>query len=188
MKVYIAAPARVYTGGPTALFQLCHTLRRVFGVDSYMAFYNMKPHEDPVHDNYKHFQYPWTSINEVYDSIDNVVIVPETATSLLSKFSKIKKIIYWLAVDNYVLTNYVYNLHHKKYNIILKFIWFILKNYPYDLFSIKLKIIENSYLRFYLNSFYSSYVIELIKRRNVRIPATPSAIIALINNKMCFVA
>jgi len=29
MKVYIVAPAKVYTGGPTALFQLCHVLRRV---------------------------------------------------------------------------------------------------------------------------------------------------------------
>jgi len=64
MKIYVVAPARVYTGGPTALFQLCHTLRR-FGIDSYMAFYNVKPYEDPVHDDYKHFQCPWISINDV---------------------------------------------------------------------------------------------------------------------------
>jgi len=159
MKVYIVAPAKVYTGGPTALFQLCHALRRVFGIDSYMAFYNMKTYEDPVHDNYKHFQCPWVSIDEVYDNIDNIIIVPETATFLLPKFNKIKKIIYWLAVDNYVLTNYVSKSRK------LKFIWFMLKNYPSEIFNINF-----SNLRFYLNSFYSSHVIKLIKRGRVKIP------------------
>jgi len=164
MKVYIVAPAKVYTGGPTALFQLCHVLRRVFRIDSYMAFYNMELHEDPVHDNYKYFQCPWVSIDDVYDSIDNVIIVPETATFILQKFNNIKKIIYWLAVDNYVLTNCVSK------NLKIKFIWFVLKNYPYDLFSLNFKIIKKSYLRFYWNSFCPSYVIELIKRGEVKIP------------------
>jgi hypothetical protein len=166
MKVYIVAPAKVYTGGPTALFQLCHALRRVFGIDSYVAFYDMKSHEDPVHDNYKHFQCPWISINEVYDSIDNVIIVPETATFLLPRFNKIRKIIYWLAVDNYVLTNFV----NKDIKMVSKFIWFMIKNYPYDFFNLNFEIIKNSYHRFYLNSFCSSYVIELIKKGNVKIP------------------
>jgi len=163
MKIYVVAPARVYTGGPTALFQLCHTLRR-FGIDSYMAFYNVKPYEDPVHDDYKHFQCPWISINDVNDDVNNAIIVPETATFLLSKFNNVKKIIYWLAVDNYILTNYMHT--NKK----LQFIRFMLKNYPCDLFSLNFRIIKNHYLRFYLNSFKASYVIELIKRRKVKPP------------------
>ena len=159
MKVYVIAPAKIYTGGPTALFQLCHTLRKVFGINSYIAFYNMKSHEDPVHDNYKHFRCPWVLVDEVADSRDNIIIVPETATSLLSKYNKIKKIIYWLAVDNYVLRNYASECQK------LKFIWFMFKNYPHELLNINF-----SNLRFYLNSFYSSYVIELIKRGKVKIP------------------
>jgi hypothetical protein len=46
----------------------------------------------------------------------------------------------------------------------------MIKNYPYDLFSLNFKIIKNSYLRFYWNSFRSSYVIEFIKRGKVKIP------------------
>jgi hypothetical protein len=159
MEVYVAAPAKIYTGGPTALFQLCHTLRKVFGIDSYIAFHDMKSHEDPVHDNYKHFQCPWISIDKVHDSTSNIIIVPETATSLLSRFNKIKKIIYWLAVDNYVLRNYA-NESQK-----LKFIWFMFKNYPHELLNI-----NPSNLRFYLISFRSSYVTELIKGGKVKIP------------------
>jgi hypothetical protein len=165
MKIYIIAPAKAYTGGPTALFQLCHVLRKVFEVDSYIAFYNTKPNEDPIHENYKHFQCPWVQIDEVYDDKNNVIIVPEGLTSLLSKFNKIKKVIYWLAVDHHIISNY--KIKNKR----LKQVWFMLKNYPYDLFRFNFEIIKSNFIRrLYWNSFYSSYVAKLIKRGNIEIP------------------
>jgi hypothetical protein len=159
MKVYIAAPAKKYTGGPTALFQLCHTLRRIFKIDSYMAFYNMKPNEDPVHDNYRHFQCQWVSIDEVHDDANDVIIVPEVATSLLSRFKKIKKIIYWLAVDNYVLHNYT--IKYRK----LKFALFMFKNHPFEIFNVKPTNFKSYWL-----SFLSNYTTSMIKKGKVKIP------------------
>jgi len=163
MRVYVITPAKVYTGGPTALFQLCHTLRKVFGIDSYIAFYNMKTYEDPVHNNYRRFQCPWVSIDKVYDDGDNVVIVPETATYLLSRFRRSKKVIYWLAVDNYILST------RKRSIKLYDFIWFMLRNYPQTLPSI---IINVKRVRYgpYLSSFMSYYVDTLIKKRLVRLP------------------
>jgi hypothetical protein len=163
MRVYVSAPARVYTGGPTALFQLCHTLKNVFGIDSYIAFYNIRPDEDPVHANYRHFKCPWVSIDNVYDEEDNIVIVPETATHLLSRFRRSKKVIYWLAVDNYILRTL--NKGLKMY----EFIWFMLKNYPQNLPSIIINVKKARYGP-YLSSFMSYYVDKLIKRRLVRLP------------------
>ena len=55
------------------------------------------------------------SINEIHD---NSNIVPETATHFLSRFHRIKRVIYWLAVDNYVIANY-----KPKNQYILKMIW-----------------------------------------------------------------
>ena len=51
MKIFIAAPAGAYTGGPTALFQLCRELKK-FDIDASIAFYG-RTTEDPVHPNYK---------------------------------------------------------------------------------------------------------------------------------------
>jgi len=162
-SVYIATPAKAYTGGPTALFQLCNALRRSFNVDSYIAFYNMKSGEDPVHKNYRKFQCPWIPIDKVNDNRDNTLIVPETATYLLPKFRKVKKVIYWLAVDNYILANCL-----NKKNLGFQFIWFYLKNYPSDIFTTIFRY--RHYFRFYLNSFYASYVDDIIKRGTVYIP------------------
>jgi hypothetical protein len=105
MRVYIICPARVYTGGPTALFQLCHVLRNYYDVDAIMAFYNVRD-LDPVDPNYRKFKCPWTTVSRVNDASESIIIAPETAVHFLEFFSKARKVVYWLAVDNYVLSIY----------------------------------------------------------------------------------
>jgi len=62
MVVYIIAPAGVYTGGPTALFQLCKALREE-DISAIMAFYgNINSVNNPVHPNYQKYQVPWTNL------------------------------------------------------------------------------------------------------------------------------
>jgi spore coat polysaccharide biosynthesis predicted glycosyltransferase SpsG len=104
MAVYLVAPAGVYTGGPTALFQLCNALRR-YGVNAIIAFYG-KIEGDPLHPNYRKYECPWVTVNDIKNEKTNAIITPETAINQTSRFSNIKKIIYWLAVDNYVLSSY----------------------------------------------------------------------------------
>jgi hypothetical protein len=65
MAVYVVAPAGVYTGGPTALFQLCNALRR-YGVNAIVAFYG-KVEGDPLHPNYRKYGCPWVTVRDIKD-------------------------------------------------------------------------------------------------------------------------
>lgn len=97
-KLYIAAPARSATGGPELLHQLARKLRDR-EINAVMFYY--PEISQPVHDNYLHYDIPYTT--EIIDTTDNILIVPETMTRLLDTQPKIRKIIWWLSYDNYFL-------------------------------------------------------------------------------------
>lgn len=105
LKIYIVAPPKVYTGGPTALFQLCHELNKFAReVECIIAFDSQVYSEHPVHPAYKKYKCKWIWVSQVPDNSNSMIIVPETKIHLLYRFNKVRKAIYWLAVDNFVLT------------------------------------------------------------------------------------
>lgn len=105
-KMYIVTPAGVYTGGPTALFQLCHSLNEYFNVNAIISFTGVKEDVNPVHPNYMGYKCKWIPISKVDDDSRNLLVLPETQTYLLKKFKNLRKAIYWLSVDNFILNHY----------------------------------------------------------------------------------
>jgi hypothetical protein len=99
-KIYIACPAAFATGGPELLHQLAHNLKRRLHIDAAM-FYFPENHPDPVHDSYK--KYGTRRVNEIEDDANNILIVPEIekGLSLFRRYDRIRKIIWWLSVDNF---------------------------------------------------------------------------------------
>lgn len=55
MRIYIYAPGNVYTGGPTALFDLYRVPNEYYHVDTLIAFYVIMD-GDLVHPNYKRYK------------------------------------------------------------------------------------------------------------------------------------
>ncbi len=101
-KVFVSAPASAVTGGPELLHQLAHHLRKDLGIESYMYYYpNNIP--DPIHPAYKMYNVPF--VREIEDKSDNILIVPEVISgiNLLEDYKNIRKIIWWLSVDNFYL-------------------------------------------------------------------------------------
>lgn len=99
-KIYVAIPARVNTGGPELLHQLVFILRNKFNINAFV-FYFPNNHESPVHPEYQVYNVPF--VTEIEDSKDNILIAPEITegVSLFKNFTKIRKIIWWLSVDNF---------------------------------------------------------------------------------------
>ena len=156
--VYIAAPANTYTGGPTALFQVCNALRKR-GINAIIAFYG-EYHDNPIHPNYLKYQCPWIRMNSINDDYKHAIIIPETAIDRAIRFTKVVKIIYWLAVDNFILSMFPPK--------ILNFMVYIIREYifdPYILYSV-----ITGYKKTYYNSYLGHYVNSLIKRKEVIIP------------------
>jgi hypothetical protein len=99
-KIYIACPAAFATGGPELLHQLAYNLKRHLHIDAEM-FYFPENHPDPVHDSYK--KYGNRHVKDIEDDNNNILIVPEIGKglSLFNRYGKIRKIIWWLSVDNF---------------------------------------------------------------------------------------
>ena len=98
-RYYIVAPANFATGGPELLHQLAYKLRE--NGKSVAMLYVPAGRPNPVHENY--MQYGIDFVREISDDEQSVLIVPETKTQLLNNYKRIKKIVWWLSVDNYFL-------------------------------------------------------------------------------------
>lgn len=101
---YILAPADVDTGGPKDLHQLAQELKKL-GKKVFMYYFPIDQY-DPVHKNYKVYNLPYT--NEIEDSENNVLIVPEINTTILisKKYKHIQKVLWWLSLDFYFVSNF----------------------------------------------------------------------------------
>ena len=101
-KVYVFCPAKVASGGPELLHQLASKLRAM-NIESYMdyVYYAGDEEQEPVHENYRKYHLPYV-VNTFIDNPHNIVIYPEVFTEYLSRQRKVRQIVWWLSVDNYV--------------------------------------------------------------------------------------
>lgn len=100
-NIYIICPPKKATGGPEALHQLGYILNSL-GYNAKMLYSKYK--KDPIHPFYKNYNVPY--VMNVQDSVDNVIIIPESMTNLIAKYPLSQKKIWWLSLDFYeVLMN-----------------------------------------------------------------------------------
>ena len=98
-KVYIICPARTVTGGPELLHQLGAALQKR-RIQSYM-YYLPEHTEHPVPERYRKYHVPYTETIE--DTAENILIVPETYTTLLYGWQHIRRALWWMSVDNWLV-------------------------------------------------------------------------------------
>lgn len=100
-KVYIICPGGVRSDGAELCHRLCSRLVRL-KVNVNLVYIpvtkDFNP-DNPVHPAYKPFRTPY--IYDVEDIPQNILIVPETMTSFLYTLKKIRRVIWWLSVDNF---------------------------------------------------------------------------------------
>lgn len=97
--IYVACRGNFHTGGPELLHQLVYKLNQ-FGKKAKM-YYFTKSEANPVHPNLAKYSNDY--VERVPDLSENCLIVPEVDTRLLRRYNKLKKVIWWLSVDNYEL-------------------------------------------------------------------------------------
>lgn len=109
--IYIIANAKVTSGGPELLHQFCSELIKC-GVEASMVYFDRlqfpaKNTSEAIKNRYGRYNCPISHV--IKDTADNIIVFPETVLWLLPKFKKMKKVIWWLSVDNY------YPSLHSKY-------------------------------------------------------------------------
>ncbi|MCS7299640.1 MAG: hypothetical protein RMJ37_06770 [Spirochaetia bacterium] len=96
-KIYVVAPSNLITGGPEQLHAIAHHLKRDLEIESYI--YYLPPKLDAVPEPYK--DYGVALSKTIEDEEKNIIIVPEIPKFIefANRYSKIRKVIYWLSVD-----------------------------------------------------------------------------------------
>ena len=122
--IYIVSP-KSFTGGPESLHQLgSYFIERGLDVRIYYANgyqrFNRKFHSSKISPRLQAYEVPYTE--NILDSPDNILIVPEVYVGLLSQYKYIKKCIWWLSLEYYFNSVPEYVVKHSKYPKILKLI------------------------------------------------------------------
>lgn len=100
-KLYIICAGGVRTDAAELCHRLCSRLVRL-GVNAklvYIPVANDFNPDEPIPPAYKYFRVPY--IYDVEDNAKNIVIVPETMTVFLYAFKNIRRVVWWLSVDNF---------------------------------------------------------------------------------------
>ena len=102
--IFICCPAYVKTGGPELLHQLSdYLLIHHPKINTYFYYYDKKELQDYTNDDFK--KYKIKLVNEIPDSNNSLIIVPETNVLFLDRFRLAKKVIWWQSVDNFLLNS-----------------------------------------------------------------------------------
>jgi hypothetical protein len=173
MAIFVFVPAQFYTGGVTALYQLCKNLNNY--IDTYIAFIDTlsdEKIESYIHQNYLHFRCDHVSQSEVHDSKDHIIVIPEVRPDLIAKYKFSKKIFYWLSVDNFLKSIFPISR-----SIIVKLLINLLLRGRYDLvwfaglskFKQYLKH-DHTYRRILANAVIGEYYSSFARDKTVQIP------------------
>ncbi len=101
-KIYIISPGNLHSGGPELLHQLASQLLKM-AYNVFMFYlpansdFNIK---DPVDSFYKKYHIPFARSIEMKDK--NIMIVPESSSLNLYVSPNIRRIMWWMSVDNYI--------------------------------------------------------------------------------------
>jgi hypothetical protein len=173
MAVFVFAPAQYYTGGVTALYQLCKNLNNY--IDTYIAFIDTlsdEKIEKYIHQNYLHFRCDHVSQSKVLDSKDHIIVIPESRPDLIAKYKFSKKIIYWLAVDNFLVS-----ISPISHSIAVKLLYNLISSSRFDLIwffglSIFKRYLKNdcTYIRLLSNALKGEYYSSFARDKTVQIP------------------
>lgn len=97
--IYVICPPNLITGGPDALHQLVYYLNKN-GIEAKIVYSRLKRKNYIIPITYSCYVNDYLLLDDIVDSENNICIVPETLIFYLNKYTKIKKYIWWLSVDN----------------------------------------------------------------------------------------
>lgn len=95
--VYVLCPANFATGGTELLHQLVDALIK-FRLNA-KIYYFPNNTQNPTAKRFE--KYKINIAHKIDDTDSNIIIVPEIYTHFINNFKHIKKVIWWLSVDNY---------------------------------------------------------------------------------------
>lgn len=103
-KIYVLCPACVKTGGTELLHQLVNELNHL-EKDAHITYVELPESGCPMNEAFSCYVEHYLTEQDIEDSEGNILVVPEIYCTMMKKYPLIKKYIWWLSVDNYLMYN-----------------------------------------------------------------------------------
>lgn len=103
-KIYVLCPAYVKTGGTELLHQLVKELNQL-GKDAYITYVELQECGCPMNEAFSCYVEHYRTEQDIEDSEGNILVVPEIYCTMMKRYPLIRKYIWWLSVDNYLIHN-----------------------------------------------------------------------------------
>ena len=102
-EIYVLCPAHLKTGGPELLHQLVYVLNS-YGINAHIVY--ILDENDPntnifIIEEYQKYITSFYTEKDIIDDTENLIVIPETLFKYISKWEKIKQVMWWLSVDNF---------------------------------------------------------------------------------------
>ncbi len=98
MNYYVMCPYGYVTGGPDALHQMVYYLNSI-GKTAHIVYFDTTKHNRDIPIPYKRYVDGYLTLDDINDSEDNTIIIPEYISYMSNRFKKSSVKIWWLSVD-----------------------------------------------------------------------------------------
>ena len=106
----VLSPSEYKTGGVELLHQLVYELNHE-RLDAHIAYIH-EPRNGII-EEYRKYIIDYILLDDITDSSDTLIIIPERYTWLARRFSYCEKAIWWLSLDNYLKRKHVIFAYRK---------------------------------------------------------------------------
>lgn len=156
-KIYVMCPAFFKTGGTELLHQYVYVANKN-NLNCFIVYHDATKNSG-INPAFQKYVDKYLCLNDIDDDIKNVLIVPETLTKFLPMFSKIRKVIWWESVDNYLFTSSIKYRFKRLFNnpneTITQFIKFLLKKILFVNDGLRINKIKKEAKYHFVQSYYA---------------------------------
>lgn len=171
MRIYILAPAHNTSGGPELAHQLCNAINRLSDIPAFMCYVDTDAPFDkalacdveaPV--PYEIYHTDHVKSMEELDSPDSIIIFPEGLTLSMPYVLNARKMLWWMSVDNYIVSTGENNLDYIRQNVCLHLYQ---SYYAKDYVEKKIPQAQGMYLSDYINEEHGKFIYPAKFRQNM---------------------
>ena len=171
MQIYILAPANHTSGGAELSHQLCNAINKLTDVPAYMCYVDINAPFDKAlavdalaPEAYSGYNTCHVTDKSDLEREDSVVVFPEGLTLSMPYIKKAKKVLWWMSVDNYIISTKEKNLDYITENVCLHLYQ---SQYALDYVSKKLPDAKGLYLSDYINEQHGKFIYPAEFRKNM---------------------
>ena len=171
MKIYVLAPQNHKSGGAELSHQLCNAINRLTNVPAYMCYVDINAPFDkalgvdvPAPDAYEIYNTDHVIDAAELNSPNSIIVFPEGLTLSMPYYPEAKKVLWWMSVDNYVVSTKESNISFIKDNVCLHLYQ---SYYAKDYVEKKIPGANGLYLSDYINQEHGKFIYPAQFRENI---------------------